>query len=163
MDKSGIRKRDKATGVSQSTSSASSKSDRIGAEISQIDSVLKALNMGQFDLATISSFTDTTATPQSQEKPQSSQPGQSRYTHMYIVHAVYAMSVVTGVYHTCCIEARYHLNLHVHVHVHGRCHSLHNGSNSSSIYIVLHGYLDQHSYTLLYQPTSHNLRHLIKA
>ena len=87
MDKSGIRKGDKATGVSQSTSSEASKSDRIGAEISQIDSVLKALNMGQFDLATMSSFTGTTATPQSQEKPQSSQPKQV-HTHVYCLCSI---------------------------------------------------------------------------
>ena len=52
---------------------AASKSDRIGAEISQIDSVLKALNMGQFDLATMSSFT---AKSQPHDKPKSSQPKQ---------------------------------------------------------------------------------------
>lgn len=52
---------------------AASKSDRIGAEISQIDSVLKALNMGQFDLATMSSFT---AKSQPRDKPKSSQPKQ---------------------------------------------------------------------------------------
>ena len=51
----------------------SSKSDRIGAEISQIDSVLKALNMGQFDIATMSSFT---AKSQPYDKPKSSQPNQ---------------------------------------------------------------------------------------
>ena len=50
--------------------SAVSKSDRIGAEISQIDSVLKALNMGQFDLATMSSVT---AKSQPHNKPKSSQ------------------------------------------------------------------------------------------
>ena len=61
------------TAASQSTLSEPSKSDRIGAEISQIDSVLKALNMGQFDIATMSSFT---AKSQPYDKPKSSQPNQ---------------------------------------------------------------------------------------
>ena len=55
------------TAVPQSAVSETSKSDRIGAEISQIDSVLKALNMRQFDLTTMSSLT---AKSQSREKPQ---------------------------------------------------------------------------------------------
>lgn len=59
--------------ASQSALSEPSKSDRIGAEISQIDSVLKALNMGQFDIATVSSFT---AQSQPYDKPKSSQPHQ---------------------------------------------------------------------------------------
>ena len=61
------------TAASQSALSESSKSDRIGAEISQIDSVLKALNMGQFDIATMSSFTTKS---QPYDKPKSSQPNQ---------------------------------------------------------------------------------------
>lgn len=61
------------TSASQSALSKPSKSDRIGAEISQIDSVLKALNMGQFDIATMSSFT---AKSQPYDKPKSSQPNQ---------------------------------------------------------------------------------------
>lgn len=60
-----------ATGAaSRSAVSETSKSDRIGAEISQIDSVLKALNMGQFDVATMASFT---AKSQPYVKPQSRQ------------------------------------------------------------------------------------------
>lgn len=61
------------TEVSRLALSEANKSDRIGAEISQIDSVLKALNMGQFNLATMSSLT---AKSQSHNKPQSSQPKQ---------------------------------------------------------------------------------------
>jgi hypothetical protein len=59
------------TAASQSALSEPSKSDRIGAEISQIDSVLKALNMGQFDIATVSSFT---AQSQPYNKPIKSSP-----------------------------------------------------------------------------------------
>ena len=61
------------TAASQLALGEPSKSDRIGAEISQIDSVLKALNMGQFDIATMSSFT---AKSQPYDKPKSSQPNQ---------------------------------------------------------------------------------------
>ena len=73
MDKSGIRKGGEASGVSRTAVSEVSKLDRIGAEISQIDSVLKALNMGQFHLSTMSSFTGSTPTPQTQGKPQPKQ------------------------------------------------------------------------------------------
>ena len=59
--------------ASQSGLSEPGRSDRIGAEINQIDSILKALNMGQFDLAAMSSLT---AKSQPHNRPESSQPQQ---------------------------------------------------------------------------------------
>ena len=55
------------------TVSSQKTSDQIGAEISQIDSVLKALNMGQLDLGAISSLTGTPATTQSLQVSQTEQ------------------------------------------------------------------------------------------
>ena len=78
LDISNIKKEEgtAATVVSLSVKSETNKSDRIGAEISQIDSVLKALNMGQYDLSTLTSLTSATAKPQSQETYQLRQPKQ---------------------------------------------------------------------------------------